>query len=257
MIGNRSFLTLRVVFIHLVLSAVVALLAAWVVFRLWFPYPYGSLIGGLHLFWILVGVDLICGPLLTAVLFNPAKSRRELFLDFSLIGIIQIAALAYGVHSISLARPVVLAFEVDRMVAVSASQIDPADLHEAPPSLQSLSWGGPVRVGVRSPKNSDEFLTSMDMSLQGVAPSARPSWWQSYDQSRTKVQAQMKSLQSFRGRVDRKNQAAIDEAVNQTTQSITQIYYLPLVNQRLLDNWIILLNENADTVGFARVDGFE
>ena len=76
----------------------------------------------------MVGVDVVCGPLLTLVLFNPAKSRRELRLDLSLVAVIQLAALAYGLYSISLARPVIQAFETDRFAVVSAVEIDPGQL---------------------------------------------------------------------------------------------------------------------------------
>ena len=69
---------------HLGLSVLVAVGVAVVVLGLWFPYPFRALSGGQHLFWIIVGVDVVCGPLLTTVLFNPAKSRRELTLDLSL-----------------------------------------------------------------------------------------------------------------------------------------------------------------------------
>ena len=122
--------------IHLVISIVVAIFAATIVLGLWFPPPYRSLAGGQHLFWILVGVDVVCGPLLTAVIFNPHKSRRELLFDLTLVATIQTAALAYGLHSISEARPVVLAFEVDRFVAVSSAQINRDSLHTS----QALSW---------------------------------------------------------------------------------------------------------------------
>ena len=117
----------RAAFFHLIISLLVGALAAAAVFGFWFPYPYQELAGGQHLFLIMVGVDVVCGPLLTAMLFSPTKSRRELTLDLSLIALVQLAALIYGVHSISEARPVVLAFETDRMVSVAARQIDLAD----------------------------------------------------------------------------------------------------------------------------------
>ena len=67
-------------------------------------------------------MDVVCGPLLTLVLASPRKSRRERWLDFSLIGLIQLAALAYGMHSVWVARPVALVFEVDRLVVVTANE---------------------------------------------------------------------------------------------------------------------------------------
>jgi hypothetical protein len=41
------------------------------------------------------------------------------------IALVQVAALAYGVYVMSLARPVVTIFEVDRMRVISAAEIDP------------------------------------------------------------------------------------------------------------------------------------
>ena len=34
-------------------------------------------------------VDLVCGPLLTLVLYNPAKPKRELVMDLSLVVVLQ------------------------------------------------------------------------------------------------------------------------------------------------------------------------
>lgn len=243
--------------VHLGLSLVVAGLTAAVMFGRWFPFPYSDLAGGQHLFWIVVGVDVVCGPLLTSVLFNPVKSRRELTLDLSLVALLQLAALLYGLHSVSLARPVVVAFETDRLVTVSAAQISPADLPQASPEFRSLSWTGPVLVSTRAPKDGAETLKSIDLSMRGVEPSARPSWWQSYEKSRPLVQQRMKNLASLRARLPADKQAIIDEAVKKTSLPVGQLYYLPLVSQKQLDTWIALLDGQGTIKGYAPVDGFE
>ena len=91
---------------HLVVSLILAGLAALLVFAVWYPYPYSELTGGLNLYTLVVSVDIVCGPLLTLILASPKKKLRERITDFSLVGIIQLAALVYGLHSVSLARPV-------------------------------------------------------------------------------------------------------------------------------------------------------
>jgi hypothetical protein len=53
--------------LHLSASCLVATLAAWVVFSLWFPYPYREASGGVELFGLIVTVDVLLGPLLTAI----------------------------------------------------------------------------------------------------------------------------------------------------------------------------------------------
>ena len=68
---------------HLAISVGVAMLAAFFVFGVWYPYPYRELAGGSELFWLVVFVDVICGPILTLVLFNPSKTKKELIFDTS------------------------------------------------------------------------------------------------------------------------------------------------------------------------------
>ena len=102
---------LRASAIHLAISLSVATLAALVVFGWWYPYPYRELSGGRELFALVVVVDVVLGPLITLVIFNVAKTRRHLMMDFTVIGLLQVAALAYGLWTVFVARPVHLVFE--------------------------------------------------------------------------------------------------------------------------------------------------
>lgn len=242
--------------VHLGISACLAALAAILVFGMWYPFPFHDLAGGGHLFGLTVGVIVACGPLLTAILYDPYKSRRALLLDLSLVALLQLGVLAYGLHGMALARPVVLAFETDRFVAVSAAQIDPAQLPQAPPDLQHLSWQGPRLIGTRTPKDNQEMVASIDQSLQGVEPSARPSWWQAYEKNETAVQARMKKLSDLRAQRPAEAQAVIDATAHKIDLPLDQLYYLPLTSQKILDSWIVLLNDQAKIVGYASVDGF-
>ena len=134
----RLIFALKALGIHFVASCALALAAALVVFAYWIPESYWGLVRAPQLFLVLLAVDVVCGPLLTAILVNPAKSRRELWLDFSLVVLLQLGALAYGLHAIANVRPVAMVFEVDRFVAVSASQINTEDLAQAPADFQQL-----------------------------------------------------------------------------------------------------------------------
>ena len=257
MVSFRIRVALRAFAVHLLFSLVLAALAAWLVLQIWFPYPHRYLAGGMHLFWIMVGVDVVCGPLLTAVLFNPEKSRRELSLDLSLVALVQLCALGYGLYSITLARPVVQAFEADRFVVVSANEVDKAQLPMAPQGMQALSWAGPRLTGTRQPINGDETLKSIEMSLQGLEPSARPGWWQPYEKSIYEVQKHMKPLATLRTVRKADAQQAIDKAVQASGLPIDKLFYLPLVSKKNLDSWIALLDANAKIVGYASVGGFD
>lgn len=100
--------------IHLSVSLAVAALAAWLVFGLWYPYPYREISGGRELFMLVTAVDVVLGPLMTLVVYNRTKSRREKLLDFSVIGALQIAALCYGLWTVAQSRPVHMVFGYDR-----------------------------------------------------------------------------------------------------------------------------------------------
>ena len=73
--------------IHLGISLTVALLAALLVFGLWYPYPYREMSGGRELFLIVVAVDVILGPLITLAVFNRAKPSRELKRDLVMVAL--------------------------------------------------------------------------------------------------------------------------------------------------------------------------
>ena len=114
---------LRFAGVHLILSAgVVSVIALWM-FLVWYPEPFFSLSGGLHLFAILVVVDLMLGPCATLVVSSPGKSTREWRLDMTLIVFLQMAAMAYGSWTVYQARPVYMAFEIDRFRTIHAIDV--------------------------------------------------------------------------------------------------------------------------------------
>ncbi len=244
--------------IHLAFSIVLVGVVSSILFYVWFRSPYFDLFDGVRLALIAIVVDVICGPITTAVVFDPAKSRRELVLDLSLVVVIQLAALAYAVHVAAQSRPVALVFEVDRFVAVAAGQIDERELHSAPEGLRSLLFlAEPRLLGVRDPKDNTEMLKSIERSLEGEEPSVRPSWWQPYPQSIPKIKQQMKSLAVLAQRLSPDDGMILKKAVAATTTSGIPEYYLPLTSQKKLNNWVVLLSADAMPVGFAAIPGWD
>ena len=47
---------------HLIINIIVAILVAILVFYIWYPYPYQQMLGGLGLFSLVIGIDVVCGP---------------------------------------------------------------------------------------------------------------------------------------------------------------------------------------------------
>jgi len=59
--------------IHLGISAMIAALVVWIMLYLWYPEPYFRVSGGQTLLLLLIGVDVVIGPLLTLIVFDPRK----------------------------------------------------------------------------------------------------------------------------------------------------------------------------------------
>ena len=245
----------RAAALHFLVSLTVALVSAYLVFVVWFPYPYRDLVGGRELFILVVLVDVVCGPLLTLVLFNPRKPRWELVLDMGLVVLVQLAALAYGMYTVAQARPIYLVFEVDRLRAVTASDVYMEQLKPEKGGLQVLGWTGPRVIAVRKPKDSNEMLESLDLSLGGVDPSVRPDWWVPYETAKDRVLQRAKPLQALREKRPGDN-ALIDVAVKASGLGEIQLVWLPVTSFKST-GWIALLDKTtAKVVGFIPLDGF-
>jgi hypothetical protein len=140
--------------IHLALSALIAATAFGIIIALWYPRPYFDVMGGKELLIILVSVDVCIGPLLTLIVFNPAK--KGLRRDLAIIAAVQLAALVYGAWVTFGARPVFTVFAKDHFDVVAANELDDEDLAKAPPEFRSLSLTGPRIIGTRMPTDPDE-----------------------------------------------------------------------------------------------------
>jgi len=237
-------------------SALCVALAASIVFLAWYPQPWRAILGVAGIFGILVVVDLVCGPLLTLVLANPNKSKRERWVDLALVGLIQLVALGYGLHAVYSARPVVLAFEVDRLSIVTANEVQSDQLQAAPSGYQYLPWRGVLRVGLRQAENSQEFLDSVSLSLEGVSQAMRPSWWTPYgDQTRAAIRAKAKPLSALIGKRPQ-DAATLEEAAKRARQPVGKLFYLPLTSSTET-SWVALIDASGEMVGHAPVDGFD
>lgn len=251
---HRLRFAVRYALRHLLLSLLVALASAAVVFGLWYPAPYRQMLQVDHIYLLVLAVDVVCGPLLTLILASPKKSRRERWLDFSLIGVIQLAALAYGMHSVWVARPVALVFEVDRLVVVTANEVLLDGLPKALPEFRNLPFAGVLKAGTRKSANGAEMMHSLDLSLGGVPLAAQPDWWQPLADSLPAMRGRAKPLAEL---IERRpaDATALQDAAKAAGLSVPDLRYLPLVSSKTLD-WVALLDAQMNMVGWAPVDGF-
>jgi len=133
--------------IHFMISIIVFAAVILPLLIMWYPPPLFFADGGWKVIQIAGCVDIVIGPLLTMIVFKPGK--KHLKLDLAVIGLLQFAALAWGVHLMYQERPLFLAYAEGRFGTVSRSQV--TDSKRPLEELLALGNDNPVRVLVRLP----------------------------------------------------------------------------------------------------------
>lgn len=243
---------LRAAGLHLLASLAIAALAAALVFGLWYPGAYREMSGGRELFLLVTGVDVVLGPLLTLVAFDIRKPGRELRRDLAVIGLIQLSALVYGLHTTYVVRPVALVFEVDRLRVITDDDVRKEELPAAQPGFRDLSITGPTLIGARVPAEGEERNEALFLGLQGWDVGQRPTFWEPYHRSRPRALERSRPvqalLQRYAGRRDQLERALADAGLDPATAR-----FLPV---RARGDWVALMTPDGDVAGFAAFDGF-
>lgn len=253
--SSRWQFSLRLAGNHLLMSLPIAMLSGFLVFLVWYPEPWRQILGVASIFVMVMIVNVVCGPMLTFVLANPLKSIRMLVLDLSLVALIQVIALGYGMWSVFLARPVAVVFEVDRFVLVTANEVLIDELREAPPTLRSLPWSGVRLFTVRQAQTQAEHLRSLELSLQGVTPAMRPAFWRPFEEAQIDFGRASKPLTELISKRPAQRDQLV-KAAAMTGVPNADLRYVPLTSSKDLE-WVTLLNVASDIVGYAPVDGFD
>jgi hypothetical protein len=136
--------------VHLSISALIGLVSATLIFGLWYPRPYSHAAGADRLVVLLLGVDVVLGPLLTLIVFRSGKWGMRF--DLTVIAIAQACAFLYGTSVVVRARPAFVVGNVDRFSLVTANDIDADDYAKASkPEFRSAPWTGPRVIGALPP----------------------------------------------------------------------------------------------------------
>jgi hypothetical protein len=126
--GTSMRFRLKAFGLHLLGSAVVLSLIFGSLYFGWYRWPGWYLADVSHVVLVMAAVDIVVGPLLTFVVANGTKPRRELKRDIAVIVAIQLFALIYGSISLWNGRPLYYAFSENVIQVVQAYDINPQDL---------------------------------------------------------------------------------------------------------------------------------
>ncbi len=106
--------------VHILISLLIFFILLYVIVFVWYPNIFINM-GGYQGIKIVAGVDLVLGPILTLIIFNPEKTKRHITLDICVIAFCQFSALAAGTWLIYKERPLVQVLSIDGVHIHTAS----------------------------------------------------------------------------------------------------------------------------------------
>ena len=245
MVGEQKSdvsMRMRAMLIHLVGTAVIALLVFCLIRLLWYPDFYWRIAGGSDLFVLICVVDAVLGPVLTFAIFNPAKGLRRLRFDLIVILCLQLLALGYGLKTVAVARPLFLVYSVDRFNLVTASDVTEVELQQAElPQFQKLSWGKPRVIGTRAARTPDEKLQFIDSALSGRDRHLIPKTYIPFDRVRGELRERSLSLAALKEKGGREGKALID-VEKKFEANHPRRAYVPLI---AMGDWVVLVDVDS------------
>ncbi|WP_201631725.1 TfpX/TfpZ family type IV pilin accessory protein [Psychrobacter immobilis] len=231
---------IRAAFIHLLISAVLVIASYLIITEIWYPAPFFKATDVSQIFILILIVDLILGPLLTFIVYK--KNKKTLIMDLSVIALLQLSALAYGLYSVYEARPVWIAYIVDRFELVQANEL--IDDPEHPMILPKM--GPEYRyVDITTNSISEQLEIFTTETTYGISPIQRPKFYRDFEAAKSLViknSLQLAALNQYNSSIK------IDEILKKYPQADS---FLPLTSNK---DMTVLINKNKGGTVVAIVD---
>lgn len=184
--------------LHLLGSATALTLILGTLYFGWYRWPGWRLADVTQVVTVLIGVDLVVGPLMTMVIANSNKSRRELTRDIGIIVAVQICALIYGSGSLWNGRPLYYAFSVNILQMVQAYDIDSHEWELGRQQNADLAphwYSTPRWIWAPLPDDPEESRRILTGAISGADDvTSMPRYFKPWEQGLPSLRGQLKKV---------------------------------------------------------------
>ncbi len=234
----------RAFFLHLLISVSIFLGFVALTFFVWYPSPYFQAEGAHNVLRILVGVDVVLGPLLTLVVFKPGKPGLKF--DFTAIAMVQLIALGYGGTIIFNERPGYVVFAVDRFNIISAGAVDESEFIY--PELLTGIFSGPRFIYAQPPTDVKERSELLAKVLAGGPDlEGYPRYYRPFSDHIDKVLSQARLMAALYNESADRRDVALKFAKKHNVD-LEDLRFLPLMGKNK-DMAMILHVHSGDLLG--------
>lgn len=231
--------------IHLAISAIIFLILAYYIIFEWYPLPYFTADGGWQGIRIIALIDLVLGPLMTLIIFNPKKSRREIRFDLGAIALVQASVLAWGIYTVHNERPVAIVHWDGEFFSMPAKSY-----HEQGIALAQLTQFGaekPVLIHARRPVEIEKIHQILTLSTEKqLAPFEQFQLYRPFKESRRAIFIDQLNIDEIISHNEAMRQE-LDAFLARTGYEKNDFVYMPL-NARY-HNVILIFSQEGDVMG--------
>jgi len=225
--------------IHLLISILVVGSILLALLFTWYPPAIMGIAKADKLIYLLAGVDVVIGPLLTLIVFKIGKPSLKF--DLSVIALLQICALSFGLYTIWQSRPVFMVAADDRFYLVFANEIDPRALKLSKnKEYASLSYTGAKLVSARMPVDLSKtisFAATPDIQNQ-------PQLFASYDQYADALMEQSLPVVADKNNaVPKTVTSALQKWAKKNNTKVENIRYVPINSSR--GSGVMVMDKNS------------
>lgn len=199
---------------HLVFSSVLLAIALFLVYRVWYPHPLEIAMGVGQIYLILMVVDLILGPILTFIVYK--LDKRKLFVDLSIILVLQLSAYVWGLYIMHQGKPNWLVFVKDDIELVSPISIREEHKKDLTPEFQVHLYEKPKWIAAdygTDPVKRQQLIN--DEMFDGISIVTRP---EAYLQLSTKSKALRSALRPLNDLSKFNDQSKIEKELENYSQ---------------------------------------
>ena len=231
--------------LHFLVSLSVFSLLVGILLQFWFPNPYFSASGGWQGLRLIAAVDLVLGPLITLVIFNPNKSRYELSLDIGVVVLLQIGALIWGIKAVYEQRPVAVVFLDTSFYTVPAAAINAQGLDIG--VLDTFGEEQPVFVFARKPGSvAEQERFQQAMEIERIPPHEQVWLYEPLLEHFEQIRRSSLNVEEIMN-ANAEMKAAIEQVLAKEKAQVSDLVFLALTSR--YRNILLIFDAQGDLVG--------
>jgi len=206
--------------------------------------------GGFQGLRLVLAVDLILGPLIAFIIYNPDKPRRELILDIALVVMVQLSAMVWGCYQVWSQRPIAVVYGGDRFVPLMVDILEVQS--KTPADLLGFSEQRPPLIYRREPQGREETMRFGVMVFKNFVHANAQVWlFEKFEPNRDRVFAGSDDvLRYLEGKLSKEWQGWLEDQGKQSGADYQLAFF-----QGRYGNAVLVFSRRGSYAGFLPLPG--